>query len=255
MQLVDFCKRFVLLGSFSMLTTWSLAQQSDTHIPLRKTRLIVKFAPLPLIDIDPALQGGIELRALKRLSIQQEIGYGFPDWEGPFPDFRPLGTDYLTSGWKHQESWRYRTELRYYPNLHALFPKAKEQNLLSGFYIAAEYFYKIVGIRKSTGAATGGITTSLDYNQSISRTTTAGHLKVGIQLPFSHNRKSLWSHLFLDVYVGGGRRYICIEQTEGPSVYKPNGAVAEAINNTRFLPNRQGWLPSAASGIKIGWGF
>ena len=257
MQRACLYKCFFLLAVLIQAATCCIAQGSydQQSSTTRQTRLIVKFAPLPLVDIDPALQAGLELRVLKRLSLQQDIGYGLPNWEGPLPDFRPLGADFLTGGWQRQESWRYRTELRYYPNLRFLFPKTKPQSLLSGFYVAAEYFYKIVGINKTTGAASGGIVTSLDYDQSISRTTTAGHLKAGIQLPLSHDKKSPWSHLFFDFFVGGGQRYITIIQTEGPSVIRTNGTVIDAIRNTRFVPNREGWLPSAASGVKIGWGF
>lgn len=221
----------------------------------RRTRLIVKIAPLTLVDVDPALQAGLEIRILKRLSIQQEVGYGPRNWQGPFPDFKPLGTDFLTGGWERQESWRYRTEIRFYPNLHFLFSKIKQRSLLSGVYIAAEYVYKVVGITKATNSASGGISTSLDYQQDINRSTTAGHLKAGWQVPLSQDKKSPWSHFFLDFYVGGGQRYITIDQTEGPSVVRSNGSVPEAIRYTRFVPNQKGWLPSAASGIKIGWGF
>lgn len=221
-------------------------------VRLRPTYAVLKLAPLTLVDIDPAWQAGIELRTIPSVSVQGEIAYGPANWAGPFPDLNLFGADYLRDGWSYQPSWRYRGELRYYLPIPLLQKFFKPKRRLNGVYVAAEYYYKNAGIVKNTSAASGGLITSLDYSQKINRITQAGYLKIGLQLALSHQKTSFLSRVFLDAYAGAGRRYITIEQTEGPSVLLANGRVPEALRYTRFIPNLEGWLPGLSCGLKIG---
>ena len=57
--------------------TYELTAKSRPPVVIQQSA-VVKLAPLSLIDLDPTVQVAIEIPLRPQLSIQQEVGYGWP---------------------------------------------------------------------------------------------------------------------------------------------------------------------------------
>ncbi|TAE30644.1 MAG: DUF3575 domain-containing protein [Cytophagales bacterium] len=195
---------------------------------------VIKIAPLSLIDLDATIQAAVEIPLRQRLSIQQEIGVGWPR----------LGlANYqkeLTTAQKN--TLRSRTEIRYYFSPELL-RKGLEKSSTNGFYAAGEVLVKRMNVKGWRNAA------------STQRHIYGLHAKIGYQGVLS----SKHPQFVVDVYVGAGFRVVSVRQVSGSPVGPNNfvhntGLFAYNEPRSRFDPiDRLLHKPSMAAGVKLGW--
>ncbi len=224
-------------------------QDSISYAPLTTTprpvvvdqNVVLKLAPLSLIDLDPTLQVAVEIPLRPNWSIQQEVGYGWPKL-GLFnyqPDLAP----------KSKSTFRARTEIRYYFS-----PGYRHQVGLksgpAGFYMAGEALYKQLNhARSTTQSLTANGVLFPQPTTRITRQIYGMHAKIGYQAVVSRAGKT--PQFVVDVYMGVGFRIISVRQTGGAAL---QGRAFDAWSFTRFEP-LDGTLrkPSVSGGVKIGW--
>lgn len=232
---------------FLVLPALAFGQDSITYTPLTTTRppvvvdqgVMLKLAPLSLIDLDPTIQAAIEIPLRPQWSIQQEIGYGGPKL-GLF-NYQPgLAT-------KSKATFRARTEIRYYFS-----PGYRHQVGLkvspAGFYIAGEALYKKMNHAQTQTSITNGVilpqpTTILNSTTTrITRQVYGMHAKIGYQAIVGRSGKI--PQFVVDVYMGAGFRIVSVRQISGLGLGKFTRF--EAFDGTLRKP-------SLAGGVKIGW--
>lgn len=195
---------------------------------------VFKLAPLSLLDLAPTMQVAIEIPLKQRLSIQQEIGVGWPR----------LGlANYQKELTPTQKTtFRSRTEIRYYfsPDLSR---KGLGKSSTNGFYTAGELMVKRMNLKNWRGVA------------GTQRHVYGLHAKIGYQgvlLPKN-------PRFVVDVYVGAGFRVVSVRQVSGPPVgpgglTNNTGFFSFGLPRSRFDPSdRLLYKPSLAGGIKVGW--
>lgn len=169
-----------------------------TKTPARQPLLLIKWAPLSLVDQDNTVQFGVEYLFKGPVSLQQEIGYGWFNF-----------TDNNDNGpFKNREVWRSRTELRFYAATNGQLRKPK------GPYLAMEFLYKRINYNKqgNVGRECNGFECEyfekMDYK--ILKDVYGYHGKIGWQF-LIENR------LAIDLYIGGGLRGINVKSPGLPA--------------------------------------
>lgn len=239
-------KNLILL--LLLLPVFAFGQDSISYAPLTTTRppvvvdqgVVLKLAPLSLIDLDPTIQVAVEIPLRPQWSIQQEVGYGGPRMslrQGP--------------GVKPKSTFRARTEIRYYFS-----PAYRHQVGLksgpAGFYVAGEALYKQMNHTRPTSSPliANGVLLS-QPTMRITRQVYGMHAKVGYQAIMGQSGKS--TQFVVDVYMGVGFRIVSVRQTSVNSSSRVNNSSGDLLF-TRFQPF-DGTLRkiSLAGGIKLGW--
>jgi len=199
------------------------AQSAEKHV-------IIKFAPLALVDFDNAIQFGVEVPLGKGISVQQDLGYG------------PKGIN----GWQstsdnpaEKQTFKSRTNLRYY---------YLERRRMKP-YVSAELLLKrvIYSQNKWVGMECSERWGPCNYfeNKMIKtrRMVGAGHAKAGMQFYFS-------SRIALDLFAGVGFRSIKVR-----SMTSLPGNVRVPRNDNWFendTPGTNEFIPSLSLGAHIG---
>lgn len=216
----------------------------------RPTPVIVKLAPLWLIDRDPTVSAGLEVRTGRRTAVQGEFGYGWPGWRNP------SATD------EHTGTWRIKTELRVYRNRYRYRPVRHHVRIATAYplgnYWAIESYAKLLHINHnwtyynqttnpSQPAVPGESRQSFIRRNSLSLTG-----KVGRQM-FGRTGKAGRSkaRLLWDVYAGAGVR-LTNQTTVGES---DDLNYRESFGGffNRFRTNGFSVSPTVAVGLKVGF--
>ncbi len=209
-------------------------QKSDSLPPLavRQPRLIIKWAPLSLIDPHSTVQLGAEYIMGGSWSIQQEIGYG-----------RNLEV-IASEDYNNREIWRSRTELRKYYTDDAFKPKG------TGAYIAFEVLYKRINYEKEgrigRDCVDGGCEYAVITDYTLLKDVVGFHGKFGGQFVVE-------KRFVIDVYIGGGLRNITVKAPGYPS--NPAMFLDEemgAIRTNITMPGNHTMI-SMSGGFKLGY--
>lgn len=222
---------FILGGLFA-----GYAQSSDTlHINNnRQPHYIIKWAPLSLVDQDNTVQFGIEYLFKGPVSLQQEIGYGWFN----FNNNREYGEVF-----KSREIWRSRTEIRFYV------PNKGQVRKPKGAYLAIEFLYKRMNYskqdevgRECSGSACEYVEI-LDYK--LFRDIFGYHGKTGLQFIIE-------KRLALDLYIGGGLRSIVVK-SPGLSAGDTRLVEERGFIISKPMELGQHTLISMCGGFKLGY--
>lgn len=222
----------------------ALNAQDTTIRYVRPANVIVKLSPLWLLDPDPSVMGGVEIRTGARTSIQGEIGYGWPDWNNPGSNNRHAGT------------WRFKSEMRFY---RGKYRTNRAQNIRIqttyplGNYVAVEAYTKLLAIDHTwryvdSRAATEQ--TGVTRQTRIQRNSLSLSVKFGRQVGWTDLAHQATTRLLLDVYGGVGIRLLHQDnkgQWEEPG-YQEMGGMFNRLNANGFMVT-----PTIALGLKLGF--
>lgn len=193
---------------------------------------VIKWAPLSMIDIDPAMQLGLEYLPDGKWSIQQELGYGRFGYSGIFtPDEDDM---------QQKEVWRSRTEARMYLSNYR--PKP------TGAYLAFEVLYKRVNYKSDEQIGRNCENGDCEYRETVQnkmfKDAVGFHVKFGVQAPIG-------KRMALDFYIGIGGRSVTIKASnkELAEIWKDE---CQAFVGNPTLPGNYG-LISGNLGFKVGY--
>lgn len=190
-------------------------------------KVILKWAPLSLIDIYSAVQFALEYRIGGRSTVQGEAGYIFP-------------INILESGirddYNDMNGYRLRAEYRYYLSV--------KKNRTDGFYLAPELFFISINFDEKNVVKIPLNSVGDFYYQEkqfkVNKRIFGYHLKVGYQ-------QMLTERLVIDFYGGLGVRHINFSSDQ------PLEDWLNKSNSIFFSEDReQTERPSASYGIKLG---
>lgn len=220
----------LFIWTFACCCLMALASVGQIDAQSAEKHVIIKFAPLALVDFDNAIQFGVEVPLGKGLSVQQDLGYG------------PKGIN----GWQstsdnpaEKQTFKSRTNLRYY---------YLERRRMKP-YVSAELLLKkvIYSQNKWVGMECSERWGPCNYfeNKMIKtrRMVGAGHAKAGMQFYFS-------SRIALDLFAGVGFRSIKVR-----SMTSLPGNVRVPRNDNWFendTPGTNEFIPSLSLGAHIG---
>lgn len=240
----------LLLVCFLLFPIALCAQHSA--IPYaRRAAVIVKLAPLWLIDADPALAGAVEIRTGSRTSVQGEFGYGRPGWGS------------LNSGPQHAGTWRMKAEIRFYRNRYRTNRPAKinvSTTYPLGNYQAIEVYAKVLNVNHSWYSYPPGVVPHDgffgpnlgEFQQSlIRRNSLSLTYKVGRQFGWTDNAHQGTARFLWDVYAGLGVRLI--NQDNDSHWETPGYSVSFSGMFNRFQHNGFSVAPTLTAGIKLGF--
>lgn len=216
------------------------AQKLDA---VRQSHVLIKLAPLSLLDPDRTVQGAVEYWVKRRRSIQMEAGYG--TFAGPAGGFGP-------SPWaanriiRQKEVWRGRLEGRYYTSYFAKYPG-------SGTYVAVEGLYKQVNVAYlDTLMGDWSVPPAFVY-APVTRYEYALHSKIGTQVLLNYDASSTGSRVVIDFYVGPGIRYVnVVGRSAETAVLFNNPTIYERFGYSTYRPGDASWQLSISAGLKIG---
>lgn len=218
-----------LLLSFQVLKA---QEKTDSLSPLvaKQPRLIIKWAPLSLIDPHSTVQLGAEYLMGNAWSVQQEIGYG--------RNFEVLATE----DYHDREIWRFRTEFRKYTD--------EFRSKGTGPYTAFEVLYKRINYAKEgrigRDCADGGCEYAMITDYTLLKDVIGIHVKFGGQFVVENR-------LVIDIYMGGGLRNITVKASGYPSI--PELFLDEEtrfIKSNVTMPGNHTML-SMSGGFKLGY--
>ena len=228
----------------------SVQAQTDTIRYQRQAPVIIKIAPLWLIDADPALAGALEVRTGSRTSVQGEFGYGRPGWGS------------MGSAYQHAGTWRVKTEMRFYRNRYRTNRDHTVHTATTyplGNYQAIEVYAKVLNVNHSwyyseppsgspvpVPAQPGELRQALIRRNSLSLT-----YKVGRQFGWTDNRHQGTARLLWDAYLGIGVRLI--NQTNDGQWAKPGYPSTDGGLFNRFGNDGLSIRPTLALGLKLGF--
>lgn len=221
----------LFIWTFACCCLMALASVGQIDAQSAEKHVIIKFAPLALVDFDNAIQFGVEVPLGKGISVQQDLGYG------------PKGIN----GWQstsdnpaEKQTFKSRTNLRYY---------YLERRRMKP-YVSAELLLKrvIYSQNKWVGMECSERWGPCNYfeNKMIKtrRMVGAGHAKAGMQFYFS-------SRIALDLFAGVGFRSIKVR-----SMTSLPGNVRVPRNDNWFendTPGTNEFIPSLSLGAHIGF--
>ncbi|MBC8110442.1 MAG: DUF3575 domain-containing protein [Verrucomicrobia bacterium] len=194
-------------------------------LKLKNPHVFVKFAPLSIIDIDPTIQFAAEYFFNRRFSLQQEVGYG------------KFGNMWWIQSFENQflvETWRFRTEGRYY------FVDDEYSDFSP--YVALEILFKNADRLQRAEVDRGGYREIIDFR--FRKRVWGSHIKIGTQF-------LLGSRFIIDAYLGLGYRHIKV-RTVGISAEEYSQSV-----DVDFFQRSVGNYPapSVSLGFKVGYAF
>lgn len=222
----------------------------STSMPYRyKAPVILKLAPLWLLDADPALAGGLEIRTGQRTSIQGEFGYGRPGWGSM-----------NSTGNQHAGTWRIKAEMRFYRNRYRTNRRQKiniSTTYPLGNYWALEAYTKLLNVRHSwiykdlwpnpsVPAVPVDIRETLIRRNSLSLTA-----KVGRQFGWTDNAHQGTARVLWDAYIGVGLR-LTNQNNDGQWATPGYTNSFKGMFN-RFSSNGFTVAPVLTAGVKLGF--
>jgi hypothetical protein len=243
-------KHLLYLVCLLIATTGATAQ--DSTVALRQMpRVIIKFAPLSLLDQDATVQGGLEYRTGIRTSVQGEFGYGRKNLSLVDSDLN----DFVSA-----EVWRGRAEVRFYTGRYRT-NRRKDIAIRSAFplgnYWAIEGLYKQINVvdqanvySAEASSATGGYVLIGSQRIPISRYVFGAHLKVGRQFAFYDPYRRVFSRTLLDIYIGAGIRIA--RNDVSPRPFNPFPTCGCGIGRS-LTSEGTAITPSLTAGLKLGF--
>lgn len=244
--------KVILLLLMSMLLT-EAGQAQDTVSTNNglSRKVVIKLAPLALINPDPTVQGAVEIRTGPKQSWLGEFGYS---------RFRSAygGDNQFT----HREFWRARTEYRWYNRQgrrHRRNWVTRHYQAPVGSYWAAEGLFKQINVLDEN-------TTGHDYSPSlgyayyeklqvpVSRFVGAAYGKLGRQvlIPRADGKPS---HFLIDISFGLGIRYIKVVRYGIPVADEGMAHPVEMGFDNRFNEAFSKFVPDVTIGFKVGYSF
>ncbi|WP_234733820.1 hypothetical protein [Tellurirhabdus bombi] len=225
----------IALFLFSFSTAF--AQDTLAHDAYAKaSRVVLKFSPMGLLNFDPTVQFGAEVRLARAFSWQAEAGYG------RFLQSRP-----------GLQTWRTRSELRWYLASRKRPRSERYPAFPLGRYFAVEGFYKQMKLNEYTSAGRGCEGGTCGYWEQVyapkQRHVAAGYVKLGWQLPL---RNEPLSPFVIDFYFGLGLRHIWVERPvfEGEFFGWNRGDI---LTFDRFRSTGSSTYPDLVVGFKVGY--
>ena len=224
-----------------LLTVAMQGKAQDSTVQYQSPRVILKLAPLSLLDPDATIQGGVEVRISRRNAIQAEVGFGRKGMQIVNDEKKNF------SDWS---IWRARSEWRHYTN-HYRTNTRKNIRIRSPFPLGN--YWAIEGFAKQINGTKAVVLYDPDpafpnNQQQIDRLVLGSHVKWGRQIAIPGRSLTDLSRVLLDFYVGLGVRY-GITNTSFSSQDCSCGPY-----NDRFQQGK-GVQPSLAAGVKIGFGL
>lgn len=206
------------------------SQSLNDSLPQKETlnpRIILKWAPLSLIDIYSAVQFALEYRIGGKSAIQAEAGYIFPI---------NISESSIRDNYDNMKGYRLRTEYRYYLSI--------KKNRTDGFYLAPELFFISIKFDERNAVKIPLNAFGDFYYQEkqfkVNKTIFGYHLKVGYQ-------QLLTDWLVIDFYAGLGVRHVNFSSDESLDDW------LNKRNSIFFSEDReQTERVSASYGIKLG---
>lgn len=195
--------------------------QKETLTP----RVILKWAPLSLIDIYSSVQFALEYRIGGKSTVQAEAGYIFPIHisESSFRD-----------NYDNMRGYRVRTEYRYYLHI---------KDRTGGFYVAPEFLFININFDEKDVIQIPMNSFGDFYYQEmrydVNKTVFGYHLKAGYQV--------VRDRLVFDFYAGFGSRHVNV-QSNAPSDRWVNENSSVYSKDERGKATRI----SASHGVKLG---
>lgn len=238
--------RFLYLFSILLSATFTRAQDSTIHYQ-RPASILLKVAPLALLDADPTVSGAVEVRTGRRTSVQAEFGYGWPGWNNPRVYDRHAGTWRIKAEWRLYTG-RYRTNPRQKVRLRTTYPL--------GNYCAFEAYAKVLNVwhdwndTPSSGVAVPAEIV-IPRHTLIRRNSLSLSAKLGRQIGWTSTQQQGRARLLWDMYVGLGVRLI--NQDNGGDWGKPYYMVSFTGMFNRFNTNGLHVVPNVSAGIKLGF--
>ena len=244
-------RQFLLLSLplNALITLKTQAQDSTLTRPL--PRVLVKFAPLALIDPDATLQAGLEVKVGSRSSVQGEYGDGWPTLTHSNSDH--AHTENQRSIHRIRAEWRvysgrYRTNRRKNAAIKTPFPL--------GNYLAVEGFYKSVSWTEVDGTIRSQPNEPVKF-QSVKvhvpfhRQGYGTHLKVGRQFALSGNRVSTRGQVLIDIYFGAGVRWVNWQYDQ--NLLKPGEELTHQMHHRSLNNLGTNLIPTLSFGLKLGF--
>lgn len=218
--------------------------QDTTIRYVRPANVIVKLAPLWLLDPDPSVMGGLEIRTGARTSIQGEIGYGWPDWNNPGSNNRHAGT------------WRFKSEMRFYRGKYRT-NRVKNIRIQTtyplGNYVAVEAYAKLLAVDHTwryvdSRAATEQM--AVTRQTRFQRNSLSLSVKFGRQVGWTDLAHQATTRLLLDVYGGVGIRFLNQDNKGqwGEPGYQEMSGMFNRFNANGFVV-----APTINLGLKLGF--
>ena len=222
-----------LMAGFSCLAQPATDSASASR---REPVLLLKFAPLSLLDLDNTFQAGVEYGLADRWSVQTEVGWGTS--QANFSLSKSRRSD------RPQAVWRVRSEIRRY------FSPFVATSSSPRFYVALEVFYKRVNARQRTNVGRdcdrGNCAYFEDMQLRTEKNVMGSHYKAGYQRRMS-------GRFFLDAYLGFGWRFIFIKAPNLPGdAFFPEDQ-GDIILGVRPVYPGKYRLFSASLGLKVGY--
>ena len=244
-----FVALFVSLLVLGLFPVRALAQDSIVRYE-RSSHVMLKPAPLWLVDQDPAVALGAEIRTSLRTSVQGELGYGWPGWG------QLAGTDRHTGTWRMKAEWRFYRN-RYNPDRSLRADGATTYPL--GKYQAVEVYIKLLSVSHNWTyhdpitnpypfRLAGELRQTRFWRNSLSLT-----YKVGWQFGWTNTVPQGWARFVGDVYIGLGVRVT--NQDNGENWAVPTYRESFRAVSHRFRSDGISVAPNLSLGVKLGFGL
>lgn len=197
---------------------------------------ILKWAPLSLVEQDNTVQFGIEYLFNGTVSLQQEVGYGWFNFNNNEDNGKKF---------KNREIWRSRTEMRFYIISNEQITKPK------GPYLAIEFLYKRMNYSRQSSVGRECENFDCQYfeikDYKILKDVFGYHGKIGWQF-------IVQKRLAIDLYMGGGFRGIRVKSPGLPADVNNIDGDREFILIRPTKPGRYTMI-SMSAGFKLGYLF
>jgi hypothetical protein len=229
----------LLSSIFLLLFSFSTALAQDTlarDAYAQASRVVLKFSPMGLLNFDPTVQFGAEVRLAQAFSAQAELGYG------RFLQSRP-----------GLETWRMRGELRWYLTSRKRAPSSSYPAFPLGKYFALEGFHKRLILREYTGLGRECESGTCAYWEqarvATNRNVVAAYAKLGWQFSL---RSWPLSRFVMDAYLGVGLRHIRVDRSFAEDVFFERNMGGFLVFD-RFRHTGASTYPDMVMGLKVGY--
>ncbi|MDQ3535737.1 MAG: DUF3575 domain-containing protein [Bacteroidota bacterium] len=221
---------FFIICAHLTVNAQDLHMKSIDNLGKYPADLIIKLAPLSLIDFKQSLQVAVEYKIKPRTTFQNEIGY-----------INNLLNLYTYDDYRNMKGLRTRFEIRFY--------QKNFFDYVSGFYIAPEIFYVYTNYQRIGELGRGCLAGRCDYFErkkfTVHKDVFGYHFKVGYQR-IANDR------ILFDFYGGAGLRHVFIHS---PDTETEQDFFNEQSDLDPLRPYNNGTFlrPSFSLGMKIGY--
>ena len=193
-------KQWILIGAACLYTQLLVAQAiEDDFSKAYRAAIALKIAPLSLVDIDPTMQGGLEVFSKNGShGWHTELGYAPTSYYSAF---------WGSSSTRTQETWRIRTEWRTY---------SRGFSARSGSYPYQAFELLFKHVEQPREREIGRQCT--DFNCNYFERISFNRSKTVLGLSIKWGKQRVFENGFLlDWYVGVGLRYVGIRESNVPA--------------------------------------